>query len=97
MYMIAHNLKVALRNLMKYKLQTTISVLSIAIALGYREQALASVFIAFGGPVAVSSITMAQQMDGDSDLAAELVISTTLFSVLTLFVFIFIFKMLGLV
>ena len=74
-----------------------LAVLSIAIALGYREQALASVLIAFGGPVAVSSFTMAQQMDGDSDLAAELVISTTLFSVLTLFVFIFIFKMLGLV
>ena len=33
MYMIAHNLKVALRNLMKYKLQTTISVLSIAIGI----------------------------------------------------------------
>ena len=39
----------------------------------------------------------AQQMDGDADLAAELVVSTTLFSVLTLFVFIFVFKMLGLV
>ena len=31
--MISHNLKVALRNLMKYKLQTTISVLSIAIGI----------------------------------------------------------------
>ena len=28
-YMILHNIKVALRNLMKYKLQTFISVLSI--------------------------------------------------------------------
>lgn len=72
-------------------------VLAIAIAAGYRDQALASLLIAFGGPVAVSSFTMAQQMDGDADLAAELVVSTTLFSVLTLFVFIFVFKMLGLV
>ncbi len=72
-------------------------VLAIAIAAGYRDQALASLLIAFGGPVAVSSFTMAQQMDGDADLAAELVVSTTLFSVLTLFVFIFAFKMLGLV
>ncbi len=31
--MILHNLKVALRNLMKYKLQTAISVLSIAIGI----------------------------------------------------------------
>ena len=31
--MILHNIKVALRNLMKYKLQTAISVLSIAIGI----------------------------------------------------------------
>ena len=71
--------------------------MAAAIAMGYRGQALASLLIAFGGPVAVSSFTMAQQMDGDADLAAELVISTTLFSVLTLFAFIFAFKMLALV
>ena len=33
MNMTFHNLKVALRNLMKYKLQTVISVLSIAIGI----------------------------------------------------------------
>ena len=33
MHMILHHLKVALRNLMKYKLQTFISVLSIAIGI----------------------------------------------------------------
>ena len=33
MNMIIHNLKVALRNLMKYKLQTAISVLSIAVGI----------------------------------------------------------------
>ena len=71
-------------------------VLLPAIAMGYRTQALASLMIALGGPVAVSSFTMAQQMDADADLAGQLVITTTLFSVLSLFVFIFVFKMLGL-
>ena len=33
MNMTFHNLKVAVRNLMKYKLQVTISVLSIAIGI----------------------------------------------------------------
>ena len=33
MKMTFHNLKVAVRNLMKYKLQTIISVLSIAIGI----------------------------------------------------------------
>ena len=31
--MITHNLKVAFRNLMKYKLQTVVSILSIAIGI----------------------------------------------------------------
>lgn len=73
------------------------AVLTLAAAAGYRDQALASLLIAFGGPIAVSSFTMAQQMDCDSDLAGQLVISTTIFSVLSMFVFIFVFKMLGLV
>ena len=72
-------------------------LLPAILIAGYRGQALASLLIAFGGPIAVSSFTMAQQMDGDADLAAELVISTTIFSVFTLFVFIFVFKTLGLV
>ena len=73
-----------------------LALLLPAIALGYRTQALASLMIALGGPVAVSSFTMAQQMDADADLAGQLVITTTLLSVLTIFGFIFGFKMLGL-
>ena len=67
-----------------------------SVLIGYRGQALGSLMIVFGGPVAVSSFTMAQQMDSDGDLAGQLVISTTLFSVLTIFVFIFVMKTLGL-
>lgn len=70
--------------------------IGLGVALGYRGQALGSLLIAFGGPVAVSSFTMARQMDGDGDLAAQLVVSTTLFSVLTMFLFIFILTSLGL-
>ena len=33
MHMVLHHLKVAVRNLLKYKLQTVISVLSIAIGI----------------------------------------------------------------
>ena len=67
-----------------------------SVLIGYRGQALGSLLIAFGGPVAVSSFTMAQQMDSDGDLAGQLVITTTLFSVLTIFVFIFVMKTMGL-
>ena len=73
-----------------------LALLVPSVLLGYRGQALGSLLIAFGGPVAVSSFTMAQQMDSDSDLAAQLVITTTLFSVLSIFLFIFFMKTAGL-
>ena len=39
---------------------------------------------------AVSSFSMAQQMDGDGELAAELVVFTSGFAILTIFLWIFI-------
>lgn len=68
----------------------------LAVAMGYRGPALMALTIAFGGPIAVSSFTMAQQMEGDGQLAAQLVVVTTLLSVVTIFGFIFAFMTLGL-
>jgi predicted permease len=39
----------------------------------------------FASPAAVSSYTMAQQMEGDADLAGQIVVFTTVFSLITLF------------
>ena len=50
----------------------------------------------FASPTAVSSFTMAQQMDGDSQLAGQLVVFGSLFSILTIFLWVFSFKQLGL-
>ena len=68
-----------------------------AVLMGFRDVALASILIAFGAPTAVSSFTMAQQMDGDDVLAGQIVVFTTLLSVVSLVAFIFVFKQLGLV
>lgn len=54
-------------------------------------------FILFAAPIAVSSFTMAQNMGGDGDLAAELVLVSTVSSMATLFLWIFILKTLGLI
>ena len=54
--------------------------------LGFRGTELVTLFILFSGPTAVSSFVMAKNMGGDSDLAAQIVLSTSLFSVFTLFV-----------
>ena len=67
----------------------------IGICLGFRDVELATIMIMLSAPVAVSSFTMAEQMDGDGDLAAQLVVFTSMFSVITIFIYIFIMKQLG--
>ena len=60
------------------------------------EPAAIATFIAlFGTPVAVSSAIMADEMNNDGQLAAQLVVWTSLTSILTLFVFIFASRMIG--
>ena len=64
--------------------------------MGFRGEAMVASMIMFGAPTAVSSFTMAQEMEGDGDLAAQLVIFTTFFSILTIFLLVFILKTLQL-
>ena len=49
----------------------------------------------FGSPMAVSSAVMAQEMDNDGVLAGQLVVWTSFFSIVTLFVFILALRTLG--
>lgn len=63
-----------------------IVVVGLAILLGFRGPSLGAIFILFCAPTAVSSFVMAQNMGADGDLAGQLVVLTTLFSGLTLFV-----------
>ncbi|MDO4740809.1 MAG: AEC family transporter [Eubacteriales bacterium] len=74
-------------------------VLAVAAAalLGLRNVELASVLIVFGAPTAVNSAVMSQQMGADGDLATEAVVFTTVFSALTVFLFIFVLKSLSLI
>ena len=72
-------------------------MLTLAALLGFREEMLVPVLALFGSPVATSSYTMAELMDGDGVLAGSLVVLTTALSILTMFLFIFALKQLGLV
>jgi len=69
---------------------------SAAAALGLRGSALCTVLVIFATPVAVNSYTMALQMDGDADLAGGVILSTTAVSCVTLFLWIWLLKSLGL-
>jgi len=64
-------------------------MVTAAILLGFRGEALACVLITFGAPVAVSSFAMAQQMGGDEHLSAQVVVFSSVFCLLTLFCWIF--------
>lgn len=66
--------------------------LGLAILLGFRGPQLAVLLTVFASPVAVSSFTMAQQMGGDDKLAGQLVIFSSILSVFTMFLFIFLLK-----
>lgn len=70
--------------------------LSLAILIGIRGVGLAILMSLFGSPTAVSSFSMAKQMDGDEDLASHLVVLGSMLSVVTMFFWIFIFKQGGL-
>lgn len=70
-------------------------MLTLAVLLGLRGEALACVMVVFGAPTAVSSFTMAEQMGGDGKLAAQIVVLTSAACLLTLFGWIFLLSFCG--
>lgn len=71
-------------------------MLTAAVLLGIRGEALACVLITFGAPVAVSSFSMVQQMGGDQQLSAHVVITSSALCLVTLFGWIYLLGYLNL-
>lgn len=72
-------------------------MVSLGAAIGLRDSSLGGVLILFGCPTAVSSYIMAKNMGSDYDLAAQIILLTTLLCALTLFFGSFLLRMLGLI
>lgn len=72
-----------------------IIALIIFILLGYRNVELTAVMALFASPTAVSSAPMAYAMDGNGELAGEVVATTSVFCIITLFFFIWFLKLHG--
>lgn len=70
-------------------------VLSLAALLGFRGVELITLLAVFATPTAVASFTMAEQLGGDAELAGNIVVLTSFFSVFSLFAWSFLFKMLN--
>jgi len=69
--------------------------LPIAIWMGFRNQELVSILIMLASPSTVSCYIMAKSMNNDDVLASSIIVMTTLFSSLTLTVWIFVLRMGG--
>lgn len=67
-----------------------------ALLLGCFEGGHFAVFIAlFTTPLAVSAVPMAQEMNGDHELAGQILVFTTIFSTFSIFLATFVFRLLG--
>lgn len=71
------------------------AALTLAALAGLRGPEFAVLISMFATPAAVSSFSMAAQMGGNPELAASAVTVTTLLSAATMFLWIFLFKSLG--
>ena len=70
--------------------------LGLGALLGFRGVEIFALLIAFGSAAATMTYTMAREMGGDAEFAGEVVVFTHLFGFLTLFLWIFLLKSLGL-
>ena len=71
-------------------------VLGAAVALGFRGVELVTLLAVFAAPTAVASYTMAEQLGSDAPLAGKIVVLTSALCPLTLFLWSFLLKTLGL-
>ena len=72
-------------------------MLTLGYMVGLRELELFLLVAVYGTPVAAASYAMAQNMGGDGDLAGEFVVLSTVASTVTLFLWIFFLKSVGLI
>ena len=71
-----------------------LAVFATAIALGFRGVALVALIGVTASPTAVSSFTMAVEMDADGELAGQIVIFTSIISIITIFLLVYLLKIL---
>lgn len=72
-------------------------MIPLSVFLGLRGIALLTLTIIYGAPTGVSTFQMAKQMDGDSDLAAQIIVFTSFFCIITMFIWIYILKSMALI
>ena len=70
-------------------------VVPAAVPLGFRDAALVGILTATAAPTAVVSVAMSYELGGDGELAAEIVATTSLLSLFTMFLWVLALRGLG--
>lgn len=72
-------------------------LVSIGALLGFKGDELAVIFLISGSPTAINSYVISKEMHSDEKLTGEIVLMTTFFSMVTLFLGVYILKSLSLI
>ena len=92
---VAHHKRQLISGIAARLVIVPVIAIPIVVMLGFRGVELATLMCLASAPTAVGSYVMAEQMDGDADLASHLVVFSAALSVFTFFIYIFILKSMG--
>lgn len=76
---------------------TPLIMVTAMCLIGYRGPALGGLFILFASPTATTTYVMANKMGCDSELAGEIVVFSTFFSVITIFTGVYLLRSLSMI
>lgn len=91
------NLKLTLLGCFGRLVITPLLATLLLLALGIKGVYLGCLIGCVAAPVAVSSFTMASEMDSDGELASHIVVTSTVLSIFTIFIWILVLKTLNLI
>ena len=72
-------------------------VIALSILMGFSSAEVVILFVTFGVPTAVASYSMARQLNADYELASQIVVYTSSFAILTVFIWTIVLQMLGVI
>lgn len=70
-------------------------VIGMALWMGFSSPEIVILFVTFGVPTAVASYSMARELKADYELASQIVVFTSLFSIISIFIWTIIMQLVG--
>jgi len=92
---IKNNIKPIITGVVSRLILMPCIMVPIALKLGFTGAGMIGLMTVFIAPCATTSFNLASAMDSDADLAAQLVVFTSLVSIVTIFAWIFVLSQLG--